>query len=96
MSRDLITEILNKIDAMVEARIVTFAQVAKDVGISPRTLYAWFGSRAHRPEADSVFKLQAWAAKKTLAVAAMPKHQAAYRSAYREICERFPVNGRNK
>lgn len=97
MSRDIITDILNRVQALVEAEIVTYKQVAQGAKLNRRTLEGWFGEkRRNRPSGNAAFALQEWLGKKTLAVAALPNAvRCAYRRAFNEVSKKFPVNGSN-
>lgn len=94
---DLLTDILNKVQALVEAGIITYAQVADEAGIPRGNLYAWVGQRRYRPD-DGAVKLYEWLQRKTIEIgtAENRKQCAAYRAKFREINKRIPGDGRNR
>lgn len=98
MTTENLTTILNKLHAMHAAKIVTAKQIAKAIGSSEQRVGEWIlrNGRDRRPNGEMAIRLLAFASDQTLKIAVGPrKLQIAYRSAYREIADRFPVNGKD-
>lgn len=97
MSTDTLTDLLNKVSAIVKSGASSFSLMSQETGIPPRALYEIIDLRRFRPNGERALALHQWAEKMTVRIAMMEDRsiQAKYRAKYREVCERFPVNGKD-
>lgn len=94
MSTDTLTDLLNKVSAIVKSGASTFPQLSRETKIPVGKLYEIVNQRRSRPNGERALALHKWAEKMTIEISKSDKKtQRLYRSEYREISRRFPVNG---
>lgn len=91
---ECITSVLNKLHAMHAIGICTLKQIANQCGVREQRISEWVTQRQHKPNGESSFKLHDFAARQHIRIATNKQMQPRYRAAYKEICLRFPVEGK--
>jgi hypothetical protein len=92
MSTDNLTDLLNRVSAIVKSGASSFPLLAQETKIPVRTLYDIVNLRRCRPTGDRTMALLEWAGHKTLQISMGGRAtQKAYRKAYAEVSKRFPV-----
>lgn len=94
MSTDTLTDLLNKVTAIVRCGASTFPELARETGIPYKQVHAMVTQRQHRPDGKRVAALFEWAARKTqqIAMGGRPL-QLRYKDEYRKAYEKFPAMG---
>lgn len=96
MSIDPLTDLLNKVSAIVKSGASTFQLMEEETGISVKALYEVVSVRRNDPNGPKTAALMAWAAEKTLRISMAGREmQDAYRKEYEKACERFPLEGKD-
>lgn len=93
MTTENLNSILNKLYAMWKAKIVTLKDIGEAIGERDQSVSEWVTQRAHRPMGDTVFKLLAFAADRTLHINRRPALRERYRIEFEKACEKFPTKG---
>lgn len=91
---ECITSVLNKLHAMHAAGILTLKEIAKGCGVREQRISEWVTQRQHAPAGPNFPKLYNFVSLQTLRIAMNKNAQPKYRAAYKEICLRFPVEGK--
>ena len=95
MSADNITDLLNKVSAIVKSGASSFPLLAQETNIPVKAIYDIMGRR-HDPNGPRTAALMQWAATKTIQISMASREiQNRYRSEYVRACKRFPVNGKD-
>ena len=95
MSADIITDLLNRVSAVIKAQVSSFKELATDTGIPIAQLYDLVNLRRNRPNGKRAVLLHVWAEQKSNQIAMLPrKIQRQYREAYEAVCQKFPVEGK--
>lgn len=78
---------------MNAAKIVTLKEIADHLGVKEQRVGEWITLRIHKPGGETVFKLLAFAADKTLHINHRPELRERYRHAFEAACMKFPTKG---
>lgn len=94
MSTDTLTDLLNKVLAVVRCGASSFPQLSKETGIPYKDVHALLTMRRNGPSGERAIALFKWAARKTrqIAMGGRPL-QARYKDEYQKACEKFPSTG---
>lgn len=96
MSADTLTDLLNKVSAIVKSGASSYPILAQETGIPAKQVWDMINRRRARPNGERALALHQWAEQMTVKIAmGGRKLQARYRNEYRAACERFPVNGKD-
>lgn len=95
MSTDPLTDLLNKVSAIVKSGASTFPLLAQETKIPVKALYEIVNMRRNRPNGERALALHQWAEKMTVRIAMMEDRsiQARYRSEFDKVQHRFPSKG---
>lgn len=94
MPTDAITDLLNRVSAVIKSKASSFKELESDTGIPLTQLYDLVNLRRNRPNGERAIALLEWAAQKSNQIAALPREvQRRYREAYKTNCKKFPVDG---
>lgn len=95
MNPDPLTDLLNKVSAIVKSGASTFPLLAQETKIPVKALYEIVNVRRNRPNGERALALHQWAEKMTVRIAMMEdkRIQMRYRTEFEKIGERFPLEG---
>lgn len=96
MNPDPITDLLNKVSAIVKSGASSFPLLAQETGIPVRSLYDTVLQRRCQPSGKRALALHQWAERMTVRIAMMEDRsiQARYRSEFDKVQLRFPSTGK--
>jgi hypothetical protein len=102
MSSRYLTELLNKVHAIVKCGAGTFKEMAHDTGATLSQCYDWVNARRMDPSGANAMKLHEWAERKTTQIAAAGETDAPgrklhrlYREHYKRATSLFPGSGKD-
>ena len=96
MSTDNLTDLLNKVSAIVRSGASTYPILAQETGIPAKQVWDMMNLRRARPNGERALALHRWAEGMTIKISmGGRKLQTRYRDEYRAACKRFPVNGKD-
>lgn len=86
---ETVTDVLNKIEAILECGAGKLNGLARHVGCRPQRISEYIRQRKHQPGVADYLLMKEWASKMTLRIAMAGREmQAAYVIAYTTVCKK--------